>query len=98
MHSPQSRTRAQPEPRAGDGRALRGRLELPELLGAVGGLGLLGCLGCCSLSLLGIIGIGGGAAAVFELAEPLATGLFVLGTVAGVLVWARRRSSGSAER
>jgi hypothetical protein len=97
MHSTQSPTRAQPEPRTGDGPTLPRRLKLPALLGGVGGLGLLGCVACCSLPLLGIIGIGGGAAAFFEILEPLSAGLLALGAVAAVVALARRRKNRCAE-
>jgi hypothetical protein len=91
MHATQSPAPAQLDPRAGDGRSLRASLKLPALAGGVGGLGLLGSVACCGLPLLGMIGIGGGAAAFFDVLEPLWVGLFALGAVAALAALARRR-------
>ncbi len=96
MQTQQSTTRTQPEPRsAGSATPLR-RLKLSALLCGVSGFGLLGCIACCTLPILGVIGIGGGAAAFFKILEPLSAGLFVLGAMAAVVVFVRRRRSRGA--
>ena len=93
MNSPLSPTRAEPDSRTGDARALRRRLKLPMLLGGAGGLGLLACVACCTLPILGAIGIGSGAMTFFEVLEPLSAGLLALGAIAAVLTVVRLRRS-----